>query len=345
MSEPAPSSSPAPLLCLAASGGGHLRQLLQMHSFWNAYQHFFVTEDTALGRSLAEREEVHFVPHFALGQVRLGHKQAMLAAAWQSLWRSLAIIREKRPQWVITTGAGSQIFVVLWARLLGARIVLIDSFVRFHAPSGFARVARYLAHHVIAQAEPVGAALRAEAVFDPIVESTTSAPAKEPLLLATVGATLPFPRLIDLVCEAKACGMIGGRVLVQSGDAEAASAPDVDTVTTLSQEAMQDVLRRARVVICHGGTGSMLGALEQHCHVIVIPRAAGGGEHYDDHQHEIAEAFAARGLVQVAHDAKSLGQCLAAIETRSPLAVRSDYGTLCDHLRRLIDAADSPQAR
>lgn len=326
----------APLLCLAASGGGHLRQLLEMRDFWSEYPRFFVTEDTAFGRSLAADEETHFVPHFALGQARLGRKRAMLAAAWRSLWHSLAIIREKRPQWVITTGAGSQIFIVFWARLFGARIVLIDSFARFHAPSAFARIASRSAHHIVAQAEPVGAALGAEAVFDPIVPNTSPPPAKEPLLLATVGATLPFPRLVDLVRTAKEQGHIAERVIVQAGEASGAGGEGFDVVATLSGEQMQDTLRRTHIVICHGGTGSILGALEQHCHVIVIPRQADAGEHYDDHQRQIAEAFAARGLVQVAYDKRGLAACLAAVEDRTPQAVRSDYTGLVDYLRGII---------
>src|SRR3546814_7209069 len=41
-------------ICLAGSGGGHVRQLLDLEPAWRGHDAFFVTEDKALGESLAE---------------------------------------------------------------------------------------------------------------------------------------------------------------------------------------------------------------------------------------------------------------------------------------------------
>src|SRR3546814_2130094 len=49
-------------ICLAGSGGGHVRQLLDLEPAWRGHDAFFVTEVTALGESLAEhyrRSEEH----------------------------------------------------------------------------------------------------------------------------------------------------------------------------------------------------------------------------------------------------------------------------------------------
>src|SRR3546814_21031373 len=59
-------------ICLAGSGGGHVRQLLDLEPAWRGHDAFFVTEDTALGESLAEHYRCLFVPHVAMGQARLG---------------------------------------------------------------------------------------------------------------------------------------------------------------------------------------------------------------------------------------------------------------------------------
>ncbi len=140
-------------LCLAASGGGHIRQLLDMKALWREHDYFFVTEGTALGQSIAGEHPCEFVPHMALGQARLGRPLQMVVAALRSIPRSLAIVRKYKPDIVLTTGAGSMIFIVVWARLLGARIVLIDSFARFERPSVFGRIAGLLANLRIAQSE------------------------------------------------------------------------------------------------------------------------------------------------------------------------------------------------
>ena len=327
-----------PLICLAASGGGHLRQVLELEPFWQRHRRFFVSEDSALSRSLADTEEVHFVPHFALGQARLGKPFTMLSRAWRSAWRSLAIVREKRPDWVVTTGAGSQIFVVLWARLLGAKIVLIDSFARFEKPSAFARLAGPLALYRIAQAEKAAAAWGDAEWFDPLRETGKEPPEKEDLLVATVGATLPFPRLGGAVLAAKTSGAIPERVVVQTGTEEAhkASEEGVTVAESLPFDAMQAMLAKARIVVCHGGTGSILTALRHGCRVLVIPREFARGEHYDDHQAEITAAFAKRGLIVTPRVGESFVDALERTRRMDVRSVVTDYGALIARLDAIL---------
>ena len=76
-------------ICLAASGGGHLRQLLDLEPVWAAQDHFFLTEDTALGQSIARDHRSHFLAHVALGQARLGHPVQMMRAALRNLAESV----------------------------------------------------------------------------------------------------------------------------------------------------------------------------------------------------------------------------------------------------------------
>ena len=126
-------------VCLAASGGGHVRQLLDLEKAWRPHTYFFLTEESPLTQSLALSHPVFFVDHFALGQARLGAPFKMLAAAWRNLRQSARIIWRERPDIIISTGAGAVFFAVLWARLLGAKFVLIETFARFDEPSAFAR--------------------------------------------------------------------------------------------------------------------------------------------------------------------------------------------------------------
>ena len=144
-----------------------MRQILDLESFWRDHPHVFVTEDTALGRSIAAREPTEFVPHFALGQARLGSPLTMLRQAMRSALQSWRIIRRHRPKLIVTTGAGSQLFVTLWGRLTGATVVLIDSFARFDRPSAFARLAGPLAHYRVSQSEAAGRGGRRPRVQSP----------------------------------------------------------------------------------------------------------------------------------------------------------------------------------
>lgn len=326
-----------PLICLAASGGGHVRQILDLEPVWRDYPHYIVTEDTALGRSIAQKEEVHFVPHFALGQARLGRPADMLREAWRSIRVSRAIIARRRPDLFITTGAGSQLFVMLFARLKGAKVVLIDSFARFRGPSAFARLAGRFAHVRIAQSRASAEQWPGAEVFDPFRIAEGSPPDKAPLLFATVGATLPFDRLVSLVEHARDAGLIEEEIVLQHGDGGRAI-PGVRSVAGLPFEEVKALLARASIVVCHGGTGSLITALREWCHVIAIPREFGRGEHYDDHQSEIVEAFVERGLVLTAHDDASFAAALKEARSRPRVSATTDPSALIAYLRTLAEA-------
>ena len=216
------SQAPRLKVCLAASGGGHFRQLLDLEPVWSQHDYLFISEDTPLTRSIAEEHPVRFVPHFALGQIRHGAPIRMVLAAVRSFFVSASIMLRERPNVVITTGAGAVVFLVLWARLLGAKVVLVETFARFDGPSWFARIAAPFANLKIAQSEGVGGAWRDVVVFDPLRFTNGPSPTKHALLFVTVGATLPFDRLVMMVADLKAQGRIPERVVVQSGAGGAA---------------------------------------------------------------------------------------------------------------------------
>lgn len=329
---PVPPPAPRRLkICLAASGGGHVRQLLDLEPVWSAHDYFFVTEDTALGASLADRHRTYFVPHVAVGQARLGAPVKMVTGAVRSIFRSARIISRERPDVVISTGAGAVFFAVAWARLFGARTVVIESFARFDKPSIFSRVAAPWAHHLVVQSKALASFYPQAKVFDPLRLLDGEAPPKKPLLFATVGATLPFNRLVDTVAELKARGEIPEDVIIQTGIGGHAPA-GVETVETLSFERIQELLRDASIVICHGGTGSLITALREGCGVIAMPRLMEKGEHYDNHQEEITSAFAARGLIAVANTPDELSAALKAVRAKTPVLATTDPTELITYL-------------
>ena len=334
--DPRPSSRPL-RLCLAGSGGGHVRQILDLEPAWSAYDYFFVTEDTALGHSLSAQHRTHFVPHYAAGQARMHGVFTMLRGAVQNFFRSAAIMLKERPDVVVSTGAGAVFFTVLWGRLLGAHVVVVESFARFDGPSLFGRLAAPLAHDVVVQSKALASFYPRAKVFDPLRLLDGPRPQKEQLLFATVGATLPFDRLVSSVAELKAAGEIPHDLIVQTG--LGGLKPDgIGAVETMPFQDIQDLLVKADVVVCHGGTGSLITALRQGCHVVAMPRLSSLGEHYDDHQSEITEAFAARGLIQVARDADELRTALAATRTREPRRATTEPAELIAFLKSVFEA-------
>ncbi|HVZ27846.1 MAG TPA: glycosyltransferase [Rhizomicrobium sp.] len=322
-------------LCLAASGGGHVRQLLDLESVWSRYDYFFVSEDSALARSLAATHPMHFVSHFAYGQAKLFGPLRMLAAGIRNFLESARIMLRERPDIIISTGAGSMFFSVLWARLFGAKFVLIESFARFDKPSLFGRMASPLAQYKIVQSKALAPRYPDAMVCDPLEILGDRGQEKKPLLFVTVGATLPFDRMVETVARLKANGEIPEDVVIQTGIG-GIKPEGLVTFETLPFERMLAYLRDADIVVCHGGTGSLITALREGCRTIVMPRLFEKGEHYDDHQSEITNAFAVRGLVVPANTAEELAAALRTVRARAPLSATTNPAKLAGHLGDIL---------
>jgi UDP-N-acetylglucosamine--N-acetylmuramyl-(pentapeptide) pyrophosphoryl-undecaprenol N-acetylglucosamine transferase len=323
-------------ICLAASGGGHLHEILDLRPFWEMYDVHFVTEPTPLARQLSMAHTVHLVPHFAFGQFRSQPARSATRTALRNLkatWRALAA---EHPQLVISTGAGSVFFTVLLAKLRGAKFILIESIARFEAPSLFGRLTHWFADAVFVQSERLTSTWPDAEVFDPFIRWGPSELAKEDLGLITVGTVMPFDRLVAGVAAMSQNYGLPSRLIAQVG--EGGAKPDgIDARESIDFDEMLSLLERANVVFCHGGAGSLVAALRAGCRIVAMPRRADLGEHYDNHQQEIVSAFAARGLIEVAQDAGELKDALARALARQPERASTEPSALIERLRSLTN--------
>ena len=331
-------------ICLAASGGGHMRQLLDLEPFWREHDYFFVTEPTAMGDSVAQRHHTEFVPHVALGQAKLGRPWEMVRSALANLSASWRIVSRNRPDLFISTGAGSMFFTGLFAKMRGAKVVVIDSFARFDSPSAFARIAGPIADWRISQSPAAAKAWNDAECHDPLVILDGKRPAKEQLLFATVGATLPYERLLDYVSKAKRDGLIPERVVIQTGKG-VAPIENAECFETLDFDQMRAMLAKAEIAVCHGGTGSLITALQAGCRTIAIPRLFERGEHYDNHQLEITEAFEQRGLLFVARTREEFDAALVKARGFEPRLATTDPKALIARLDQIVRSIDVSGSR
>lgn len=304
--------------------------------------YFFVTEESALGESIARDHPARFVAHYSFGQLRLGKPLKMLGAMLRNLAQSVAIIAREKPDVILTTGAGAVFWVALLGRMTGARLIMVESFARFDAPSKFGRMVKPFATDLVVQSATLKARWPHALAFDPFRRLDGPWPAKQPLLLATVGATLPFDRMIGGVVGLVRSGAITEEVILQTGIGSTVGA-DVDgvrAVPSLGFDEMKAILRDADIVVTHGGTGSLITALREGCRVVAMPRQFAKGEHYDDHQFEITTAFADRGLIEVAVEDDELGPAIERARRKDPPMATTDPSALKAWLeKRLGDYA------
>lgn len=99
-------------------------------------------------------------------------------------------------------------------------------------------------------------------------------------------------RLVDSIIESESLKFQS--IIIQSTVSyeSASNHKNIEFIGLISSCEMNKLISRASLVISHGGTGSIIAALEQCKKVIAIPRLSKYGEHVDDHQLELVDAFA-----------------------------------------------------
>ena len=85
----------------------------------------------------------------------------------------------------------------------------------------------------------------------------------------------------------------------------------------MDPDAFKAKMAEADIVISHGASGSIMGALNAGKRVIAVSRLAKYGEHINDHQVGINETLASEGLVLAVREMDELGDAIEAMESGS----------------------------
>lgn len=120
-------SRPKKKVCFAASSGGHLEQLLALKPLMERYDSFIVTEATGYDEALPVR--AYFVRQVNREERGFLPKMASVAV------RSLHIALHERPDVVVCTGVLATIPICLACKVLGTRLVYIESFAKTDSPT------------------------------------------------------------------------------------------------------------------------------------------------------------------------------------------------------------------
>ena len=124
------------------------------------------------------------------------------------------------------------------------------------------------------------------------------------LIFVTVGAQMPFDRLIRTVDD-----WAGQRrrsdVFAQIGPTQWRP-KHVEWTEFLPPEQFRARVASAMVVVAHAGMGSIITALELGKPILVMPRRGDLRETRNDHQVATAEKFKAQGRIHVAFDESAL---------------------------------------
>lgn len=114
-------------VCFAASSGGHLEQLLMLKPLMMEYDSFILTEKTRYEASFPV--ETLFVP-----QVNRSELSFVLHMV-ENVFSSISIWIRKRPDVVVCTGVLATVPFCLISKVMGAKLVYIESFAKTDSPT------------------------------------------------------------------------------------------------------------------------------------------------------------------------------------------------------------------
>jgi beta-1,4-N-acetylglucosaminyltransferase len=117
-----------PKLCFAASSGGHLEELMMLRPLMDRYDSFLVTEQTSYQAAGGEIRQYHLL------QVNRREKSCV-PRLLVNAFRSLKIMGTERPDVVLCTGALATIPLCLLCKLLGKKLVFIESYAKVTTPT------------------------------------------------------------------------------------------------------------------------------------------------------------------------------------------------------------------
>ena len=158
------------------------------------------------------------------------------------------------------------------------------------------------------------------------------------MIFVTVGSQKnQFNRLLKSLDRLVASGEITDEIFAQTGYSD--YEPEYYAFQRfLDHEEFERIETQAELVIAHGGTGAVMGALKKGKKVIAVPRKYELGEHNDDHQIQMVSQLAESGLILCCEDTDTLGEMIREIKSGSCRTFRSVYHSNTSGYLRDIEA-------
>jgi UDP-N-acetylglucosamine transferase subunit ALG13 len=161
------------------------------------------------------------------------------------------------------------------------------------------------------------------------------------MILVTTGTNgSPFDRLLREIGNIK----VDEEIVVQHGPSALRPA-NATCVEYVRFPELVRLVRESRLVISHGGVGSILVATINGKHPLVVPRLARYGEVVDDHQHDLARRLERAQAVTLVEDPRRLPEIVQTAAHGSVVESNQAAGALVDDLRQYLFSSLGRDAR
>lgn len=93
---------------------------------------------------------------------------------------------------------------------------------------------------------------------------------------------------------------------------------------------------KSEIVITHGGTGAIIGAVKKDKKVIAVPRLAKFGEHVDDHQLQLLDEFEKMQIIVACYDTDKLEDAYRLVQTKKLKKYKSNKKRIIDSIEEFL---------
>ncbi len=157
------------------------------------------------------------------------------------------------------------------------------------------------------------------------------------MIVVSVGCSnFKFDRLfkiLDSLCEQ---GVIDGKNIIAQTGVIDYKIKNYKNFPFTSNVEMGEFIDSADCLICHAGTGTVVGSLKKGKKIIIFPRLKEFDEHESDNQLELAEQFTGEGYVLCAKTEEELKNAIMNINAFEPKKFVSNKDNFVDLIRKLI---------
>ena len=157
------------------------------------------------------------------------------------------------------------------------------------------------------------------------------------MIFITLGSQkFQFNRLLKAVDEFIMTKKITEKVIAQIGYSDY-KPQNYQYKDFMDQDEYFKVINEADIVITHGGTGAIIGAVKRGKKVIAVPRLAKYGEHVDDHQLQIVGQFKDLNFIYSCLDCKLIIEALDTVRKTEYSKYESNTHKIIDSITEFIE--------
>lgn len=156
------------------------------------------------------------------------------------------------------------------------------------------------------------------------------------MIFITLGSQkFQFNRLLQAVDELIEKGVIVDETFAQIGYSDY-QPKHFEYKPFLDREEFAAYEEECDILITHGGTGAIIGAVKKCKKVIAVPRLAKYGEHVDDHQLQLIDQFSEQNLICGLNDCSELEKGLEFVMNHKFNSYKSNTMAIIENIDKFI---------